>query len=296
MLTLRYQLQPQLDGYLSVVPAPNADELRKHYSEQYFQSPQTSSYQETYDALELRHKALKCSALLHAIIQSGITKGKFLDICAGEGFLMNEARQHRYKVTGIDFSDYGVEIFSPHLQSQLMTGDLYEVLDRLQVSGRRFAVCSAINVLEHVIAPDLLMLKIRNVLEPGGLCAITVPNDFSKLHVLLLDNKMIDREFWVGPPQHLHFFNCKNLPVFMASQGFELLDAFTDFPIDLFLLHSGSNYIADTKQGKAAHRARLVADLMIAEAGLPKYLALYRAMFAAELGRAVTVLVRPTNK
>ena len=296
MPSISYQLQPRPDGYLSVVPAPNADDLRRHYSEQYFQSPQTSSYQETYDALELRHKALKCSALLHAITQSGITNGEFLDIGAGEGFLMNEARQHRYKVTGIDFSAYGVEKFFPHLQSQLMSGDLYEVLDRLQVSGRRFAVCSAINVLEHVIAPDLFMLKIRNVLEPGGLCAITVPNDFSKLHELLLDNKMIDREFWVAPPQHLHYFNCKNLPVFMASQGFELLDAFTDFPIDLFLLHSGSNYIADAKQGKAAHRARLLADLMIAEAGLSKYLALYRAMFVAELGRDITVLVRPTNK
>ena len=205
MPSLSYPLQPQPDGYLSVVPAPNADELRRHYSEQYFQSPQTSSYQETYDALELRHKALKCSALLLAITQSGITNGEFLDIGAGEGFLMNEARQHRYKVTGIDFSAYGVEKFFPHLQSQLMSGDLYEVLDRLQVSGRRFAVCSAINVLEHVIAPDLFMLKIRNILEPGGLCAITVPNDFSKLHELLLDNKMIDREFWVAPPQHLHY-------------------------------------------------------------------------------------------
>ncbi len=166
MPSLSYQLQPQPDGYLSVVPAPNADELRKHYSEQYFQSPQTSSYQETYDALELRHKALRCSALLHAITQSGITKGEFLDIGAGEGFLMNEARQNQYNVTGIDFSAYGVEKFFPHLQSQLMTGDLYEVLDRLQVSGRRFAVCSAINVLLHVIAPDLFMLKIRNILEP----------------------------------------------------------------------------------------------------------------------------------
>ncbi len=82
----------------------------------------------------------------------------------------------------------------------------------------------------------------------------------------------------------------------MASQGFELLDAFTDFPIDLFLLHSGSNYIADAERGKAAHRARLLADLMIAEAGLSKYLALYRAMFVAELGRDITVLVRPISK
>ena len=35
---------------------------------------------------------------------------------------------------------------------------------------------------------------------------------------------------------------------------------------------------------------------MIAEAGLSKYLALYRAMFVAELGRDITVLVRPINQ
>lgn len=296
MSLVNYELRRHPDGYSSIAPAPTSNELNKFYSEQYFQSLKTISYQSTYDALELSYKSLKCSALLHAITQCGVSNGNFLDIGAGEGFLMNAANQRGYDITGTDFSSFGLDRFFPHLNKQLISGDLYETLERLRVEGKTFAVCSAINVLEHVIEPELFMSLIRRLMDPGAVFAITVPNDFSNLHELLRINKMIDREFWVSPPQHLHYFNCENLKVFIARQGFDLLDAYSDFPIDLYLLHSGSNYVMDPQQGKAAHRARLLADLMIAEAGMDNYLSVYRALFAAEVGRDITVLIRPAIK
>lgn len=296
MSLVNYELRRHPDGYSSIAPAPTSNELNKFYSEQYFQSLKTISYQSTYDALELSYKSLKCSALLHAITQCGVSNGNFLDIGAGEGFLMNAANQRGYDITGTDFSSFGLDRFFPHLNKQLISGDLYETLERLRVEGKTFAVCSAINVLEHVIEPELFMSLIRRLMDPGAVFAITVPNDFSNLHELLRINKMIDREFWVSPPQHLHYFNCENLKVFIARQGFDLLDAYSDFPIDLYLLHSGSNYVMDPQQGKAAHRARLLADLMIAEAGMDNYLSVYRALFAAKVGRDITVLIRPAIK
>ena len=292
MPVVNYQLRRNPDGYSSITPAPTANELGKFYSEQYYQSLQTVSYQESYDALEINYKTLKCSALLHAIRQAGVSDGKFLDIGAGEGFLMNEATKCGYDIMGIDFSSFALDRFFPHLAEKLISGDLYEVLGRLRIEGRRFSVCSAINVLEHVIDPELFLSLIRRLMVPGALLAITVPNDFSKLHELLRTNKMIDRDFWVSPPQHLHYFNSENLQSFLCSQGFDLLDAYSDFPIDWYLLHPGSNYVADPQNGKAAHRARLMLDLMIAESGIDSYLAVYRALFAANIGRDVTVLIR----
>lgn len=279
-------------GYISAAPLPTQEELKKFYAELYYQAPQSKSYQESYDDLETNFKHLRCNALLHAFKEQGVMNGEFLDIGAGEGYLMNAADQQGYAVTGIDFSSFAVEKFFPDLKNHLIAGDIYDGIARLNSEGKRFKACAAVNVLEHVLDPVLFLSSIRNIMAPAGLLAITVPNDFSGLQKLLRKEGLIDREFWFSPPQHLHYFNTENLPAFCTTSGYRLLDAFSDFPIDLYLLHEGSNYLTDPKNGHSAHRARILHDLMIAEAGLDKYLAFYRAMFKVGTGRSITVILR----
>jgi len=282
------------EGYISAAPLPSPEELQKFYADLYYQMPQSSTYQESYDDLEMKYKHLKCEALLHAVRQAGVDGGSFLDIGAGEGFLMSAADKQGYAVAGLDFSSYGIGKFFPELMPQHMAGDVYESLAKLRTEGKRYKVCSATNILEHVIDPDLFLASIRKVMAPTGLLAITVPNDFSELHQLLLKHGMIDREFWFVPPHHLHYFNTENLPGFLANRGFDVIDTFSDFPVDLYLLHPGSNYVMDAKNGRAAHRAKLHHDLMIARAGLDEYVNYYRAMFKANIGRNITAIVRMT--
>ncbi|MFZ3018224.1 MAG: class I SAM-dependent methyltransferase [Gallionella sp.] len=280
------------ENFISATPSPSPEELQKFYAELYYQAPQSSSYQESYDEMEMDYKRLKCEALLFALRQAGASGGTFLDVGTGEGFLMNAAHRQGLDVTGLDFSSFGVGKFFPELIKQHIAGDLYESLARLETEGKRYKICSSTNVLEHVIDPELFLKSIRGVMESEGLLAITVPNDFSELHQRLLKHEMIDREFWFCPPHHLHYFNATNLPKFFLNRGFEIVDAFSDFPIDLYLLHPGSNYVMDAKNGRAANRARMHHDLMIAKAGLDKYLELYRAMFKVGVGRNITVIVR----
>lgn len=290
-----FDMERQPEGWRSASPLPTRADLEEFYAALYYQTPQSTSYQTSYDDANERYKRLKCSALIHALGARGLAEGTdFLDIGAGEGFLMDAADRSGLSVTGIDFSGFAIGRFFPGLRDRLIEGDVFEGLGRLSAEGRRFRACSAINVLEHVIDPGLLLASIKGVLEPTGLLAITVPNDFSRLQLFLRQQGFVDREFWRAPPQHLHYFNADNLPQFCASRGYELLDAFSDFPIDLFLLHPGSNYVADAGLGPAAHRARVLHDLFIAEAGLDRYLAYYRAMFELGMGRDITVILRPS--
>ena len=284
-----------LDGYLTTSPLPTLEELKSFYAETYYQAPQTSSYQDSYDAREIDYKNLKCEVLIRALERQVAPSGKtFLDVGAGEGFLLNAADKIGFDVMGLDFSAYGVTKFFPHLSSRCMTGDVFESLSRLLSQGRQFSVCVSINVLEHVLDPELFLQSIRNVLAPRGLLAITVPNDYSDIQQLALQERMIDREFWFAPPHHLHFFNTETLVSFLVKQKFEVLDAFSDFPVDLYLLHSGSNYVMNHVNGREANRARMFHDIMIFKKyGLDKYLDYYRAMFDVGLGRDITVIVRP---
>ena len=77
--------------------------------------------------------------------------------------------------------------------------------------------------------------------------------------------RRLDRDFWLAPPQHLNYFEAGSLTALLSRLGFEIRIAYASFPIDWYLLHPGSNYIADPAAGKPAHRARMAIDLMLAE-------------------------------
>ena len=281
------------EGWRSLAMLPTAAELQEFYAHQYYQSTPSTSYQASYGELDLRYKTLRCEALLSALQASGLRRGdECLDVGAGEGFLMDAAERSGFMVTGLDYSSFGVAKFFPRLKDQLFDGDLMQRLDGFAAAGRRFAACSAINVLEHVLDPSQVLSSLSKILAPRGLVAITVPNDYCGLQKLVLENQLIDYEFWLAPPQHLHYFNAENLPRFCARMGFRVVDGFSDFPIDLFLLHLGSNYVADPENGPAAHQARLKHDLMIAQQGLADYLEVYLALFRVGVGRNITVILQ----
>jgi 2-polyprenyl-3-methyl-5-hydroxy-6-metoxy-1,4-benzoquinol methylase len=293
MKTSRFDAVRHPDGWVSASPLPEQAELQSFYADLYYQSVQSATYQPSYDDLDLRHKALRCDTLLHALKDAGLAAGdRFLDIGAGEGFLMDAADRSGLAVTGLDYSSFGVEKFFPRLRDRLVAGDVIDLLEQLAKGHVRFAACSAINVLEHVLDPAHLLASVAAVLAPGGLVAVTVPNDYSRLQQLLRDEGHIDRDFWFSPPQHLQYFNAENLPRFCAANGFEVVDGFSDFPIDLYLFHPGSNYVLQPANGPAAHRSRLLLDLLMAERGMAAYLQMYRALFGVGIGRNITVILR----
>ena len=94
----------------------------------------------------------------------------------------------------------------------------------------------------------------------------------------------------LAAPQHLNYFNTANLPPLLARMGFSVKVAHASFPIDWFLLNPGSNYVADPAAGKAAHRARMAIDLMLAEQGMDAFLGLAKALFRCGAGRSLTVV------
>ena len=281
----------QADGWRTVDPKPSADALKAFYAAEYFQSSH-GTYRPDYTATERAHRGLLARLMLNAIAKARPRTGgeALLEIGCGEGWFMKAALDDAYDVRGLDFSDDGVGRFHPELRPRAQFGDAFEILDGLIEAGERVDVCAMEHVLEHVLDPEALLARLAGLLKPGGVVAITVPNDFSRLQTKAMATGVIDRPFWVAPPQHLSYFNTDNLPRLLERRGFRVLEAFASFPIDWFLLHPGSNYVADPTAGKAAHQARLALDLMLAEAGMEAYLHLAEALFACGAGRSLTVI------
>jgi 2-polyprenyl-3-methyl-5-hydroxy-6-metoxy-1,4-benzoquinol methylase len=290
-----HTLVTQEDGWRRVEPQPTAEELEAFYAGEYFQRS-VGTYEHVYTTTELAHRSLLARLMLLAIAEGRGLPAKgaaLLEIGCGEGWFLAAAEAEGYAVRGVDFSDDGLKRHNPRFLDRAQFGDAFAVLDAMIDAGASADVCTLEHVLEHVADPEALLSRLPRLLKPGGVVAITVPNDFSPLQRAALDAGLIDREFWVAPPQHLNYFNTENLPRLLRRLGFEVRVGYASFPIDWYLMHPGSNYVADPSAGKPTHAARMAIDLMLAEAGMGPYLNLARSLFACGAGRSLTVVATP---
>jgi 2-polyprenyl-3-methyl-5-hydroxy-6-metoxy-1,4-benzoquinol methylase len=289
-MTKSYTLVTHPDGWRRVEPPPTADSLKAFYANEYFQASH-GTYAPDYSAPERAHRDLVARTLLFAVETARERRGgQFLEVGCGEGWLLAAAQAAGFDVCGLDFSDAGLKRFHPHLVPAATFGDAFENLERLIEADAQFDVVVMEHVLEHVLDPEQLLQRLTRLIAPGGVCAITVPNDFSPLQLAARAAGQVDRDFWLAPPQHLNYFEAASLTAFLTRLGYETRLAYASFPIDWYLMHPGSNYIADPAAGKPAHQARMAIDLMLAERGMPAYLALGQALFGAGAGRSLTVI------
>ncbi len=285
------------DQIVCVDPLPTMQELSDYYGQKYYQESdgKKTTYDSIYTSDELEYKKLESHMTLQGMKENlPLSKNvvSVLDLGCGEGFLVKEGLAQGYQMTGVDFSSFGVEKWNPSVLDHCAFGDVYDFLDRSIADGTKFDVCILRNVLEHVIDPVALMRQLSGVLHADGILLLTVPNDYCDLQKLAMEKGHIDREFWFAPPDHLHYFNTKNIIPFVERNDFSVVDMFSSFPIDFFLFHPGSNYVADRTKGKDAHFARITLDLLIAKEGMDKFVNLYRAMAACGIGRDFTTVLK----
>ena len=287
------RLAVQAEGWRRITPSPSAEELKAFYAQEYFQASH-GTYAQAYSDTEIAHRNLLARLLLAAIDEArgGAIGGKLLEIGCGEGWFLSAADAAGYAVHGIDFSQDGLTRLHPQFLDRARFGDAFEILDGLIEAGEQADAVVMEHVLEHVVDPQALLARLPRLLAPGGVVAITVPNDFSPLQLAAKAAGVIDRDFWLAPPQHLNYFNAENLPALLERMGFKVKVGYASFPIDWFLMHPGSNYVADPTAGKGAHQARLAIDLVLAEQGMAAYLSLAKALFACNAGRSLTVVAQ----
>lgn len=291
-----YQLVQHPDGWRYIGPTPSPEDLAAFYAREYYQDSH-GTYEQRYSEQELAHRRLLAAELIYALGQArGEPAGALLEIGCGEGFFLRAAADAGFEVQGLEFSDFGLRAQHPELLAKVRFGDAFAALDRLIAEGAQVDVCVMEHVLEHVADPEGLLARLPGLLRPGGVVAITVPNDFSPVQAEARALGLIDRDFWVSPPQHLNYFNADNLPRLLERMGFEVLDGFSSFPIDWFLHHPGSNYIADPAAGKPAHRARMALDTLLAKNGIAAFHAFGHALFRCGAGRSITVIGRAGSR
>ncbi|HEX4181019.1 MAG TPA: class I SAM-dependent methyltransferase [Caulobacteraceae bacterium] len=290
-----FQLVQHSDGWRRIDPTPSAEDLATFYAREYYQDSH-GTYEQRYSEAELEHRRLLACELIHALEQArgrpASALDRLLEIGCGEGFFLRAASDAGFEVQGLEFSDFGLRAQHPELLPKVRFGDAFTALDGLIAGGAAVEVCVMEHVLEHVADPEGLLARLPRLLGAAGVVAITAPNDFSPVQTEARALGLIERDFWIAPPQHLNYFDTQSLPRLLERLGFVILDGFSSFPIDWFLHHPGSNYVAEPAAGKPAHQARMRLDRLLARNGVGAFHGLGQALFRCGAGRSFTVIAR----
>ncbi len=282
------RLQQHPLGFWQIADPPSRAELERYYRDKYFQQ-EHGNYRASYPADEHAYIQLKIAQRAHEVGRlRGEAVGTLLDVGCGEGFSVAFFEALGWRVEGLDHSIAGVEAMNPHLVDRVACGDLFALLDERIAQQARYDLIWLNNVLEHVRDPIALLTALRRIVSPGGVMVVTVPNDGSELQEQLLRDGDISARFWIAAPDHLSYFGADSLERALVQTGWTCARVLADFPIDLFLLHPGANYVRDGANGRAAHRARVRTELLLGRRGHEAVNEMYAAMARVGLGRQLT--------
>jgi 2-polyprenyl-3-methyl-5-hydroxy-6-metoxy-1,4-benzoquinol methylase len=288
---VKFSIKKNKFSFLEAYPKPSKIFLKKFYSNIYFKKKVTASYSQSYSSEEIKNRINRSSFYIKIAKSLLIKKRKinFLEVGCGEGFLLKEAHKESFSVTGIDYQADQIKNFNSDMLNFFVKTDPEVFLTQNHI---KYDVIAALFVLEHVSNPINFINTIKKRLNKNGLIIISVPNDFKDFQKLLLKKKLIKKNFWFSPPQHLNYFNNKNINIFFKKLNLKIKQVVADFPIEIFLTLGKNNYIANKKEGTKAHKSRILIDNFILDQGQDSSLNFYRACHDIGLGRGMIFFLK----
>lgn len=139
------------------------------------------------------------------------TDSRLLDVGCGAGaFLAKMHAATGCTVCGVDNSEAAVQTAKQMYGIDIFHGTLLEA----PFPDGSFDAITAWSFLEHVPNPRQVIRRMSQLLKPGGLCVICVPNMASF-------NARVFRDRWyhLDCPRHLHLFSPQTLSRLMAESG-----------------------------------------------------------------------------
>jgi 2-polyprenyl-3-methyl-5-hydroxy-6-metoxy-1,4-benzoquinol methylase len=193
--------------HLFVYPLPAAELISRYYGNSAFYD----------DALQQERRMIRDArsrlGLLSRLARRYRIDKELLDIGCASGIFMRQAFHSGWHTTGIEMS--------PPLVSLARSQGLEVIHARIEEAciERSFGVITAWEVLEHCLDPVSLMQRLRSLLRPGGLLAVSTPSSTG-----IMARVLRSRFPMLCPPEHLRLFSRSSLMQLAAR--FELKPIF----------------------------------------------------------------------
>lgn len=141
-------------------------------------------------------------------------KGTLLDIGAGPGLFVSEARRRGWRAEGVEPSDASRSFARDRLGVELQAGGIKELGD---IPAASYDVVTLFDVIEHLPEPVAAMREVGRILVPGGTLVIVAPKFDSWLAYFL------GKRWYSIFPAHLHYFTDLSLGHALEESGFRIV-------------------------------------------------------------------------
>ena len=252
-----------------VSPRPPLEQFESYYVD----SPSTSYWVEYFfkPMIEARReKMFKPRAVFIAdyIKNENLRIG---DIGAGFGLFLSELKK-------VKPNNYFVAIEPSVEMAKICKEEGLEVLSKLleDIEGgeNSFDILTAFELFEHLNDPKDFVLKVNELLAPGGLFLFTTLNGLGfDIQTLMAQSKSI------SPPHHLNFFNPRSVELLLSDCGFDIIEVATPGKLDWDIVEGmikNENAVVDSfwktfaKQGSQEAKENL--QQWLTESGLSSHM------------------------
>ena len=188
-------------------------------------------------ALLRAENKVKTPWIVERIRKNNLSGSSVLDVGCGAGFLSNELARQQFKVTGVDLSPDSLRVARKFDETHTVD---YQVADAYQLpfADETFEVVTALDFLEHVDDPALVIKEFSRVLKPGGLFFFHTFNRSPLTHLVVI--KLVE---WLvkNTPKDMHvidlFITPKELTEYCRTAKMQVKEmsgirpVFTSIPI-----------------------------------------------------------------
>jgi len=273
-------------GFKHVNPLPDREELERIYPKEYYASENPDWIEKTLREIDYWNLVYddRFEVLEHLIAPGHL---RILDVGSFLGLFLKRAKERGWTELGIEPSEQGVRFAAEH--GVLTWKGFYE-----DFSNAELGMFGAVNLsltLEHVIDPAAILRKTYEILRPGGIVCIEVPNEFSPLQDAVR-KAMQKPVYWPAPPHHINYFDFQSLSDLLERCGFSVVHRTATFPMEFFLL-MGEDYLGNDSMGRASHGKRMQFELNLNRGGLTEFRReLYQFLASKNMGREVVLFAQ----
>ncbi|KAB8139580.1 class I SAM-dependent methyltransferase [Chloroflexia bacterium SDU3-3] len=215
-------------------PQPKQEDILGRYSKNWFEQEYLPSYGINPETPNLEPLSARFSSEIKPL-ELFYQSGNILDIGAGAGLFLSQAKKHNWKVHGVEISSYGPAYAKKHFDIDIFQGDLFDS----EFPDDYFDVVILQDTIEHVPDPLRIMQEINRILRIGGAVIISTPN-FDSI------SRKIFQKHWslISPSEHLFLFNMKSMLYLLRKTGFNPYTLHTSQDVHDNLFHAGQNPLA----------------------------------------------------
>ncbi len=192
-------------GLVFLDPQPTDAELDLFYNR---------SYQ--YDLQRYRNSVAQQGEWLDLLEKFSGRPGSLLEVGCSYGYFLAAAQKRGWFVEGIELGEGAAAHAQKKLHLEARNG---RVADVRKERAACFDAIAAWHVLEHDTAPREFVKTTYELLRPGGILALRVPNLDSTVAKLAGSCWQ-----WLSPPEHVCMYNSQTLSWLLAQCDFEVLE------------------------------------------------------------------------